>query len=121
MELKIASIFIVLLLFYGFSQRRRPSVHIPVMVGAFALDMLLVLYIELNRHAVEQAIGPTVPIMKVHLFFSFGTVILYVVQIVGGILRSRTGGAPWHKQAGYAFLLFRVGNLVTSFLIPTTG
>jgi len=121
MELKIASIFIVLLLFYGFSQRRRPNVHIPVMVMAFILDMLLVLYIELNRHAVEQAIGPTVPIMKVHLFFSFGVVILYLVQIVGGILRKTRGGAPWHKQAGYAFLLFRVGNLVTSFLIPTTG
>src|SRR3972149_7428591 len=110
MELKIASIFIVLLLFYGFSQRQRPNVHIPVMATAFILDMLLVLYIELNRHAVEQAIGPTVPIMKVHLFFSFGVVILYLVQIVGGVLRKTKGGARWHKQAGYAFLLFPRGD-----------
>jgi len=121
MELKIASVIIVLILFYGFSQRKRPSVHIPVMVGAFILDMSLLLYIELNRGAVAQAIGPTPPIMKVHLFFAFGVVILYVVQIVGGILRKKRGGAPWHKQAGYAFLLFRVGNLITSFMIPTTG
>jgi hypothetical protein len=121
MTLKILSVGIVLLLFYGYSQRRQSRIHIPVMVGAFILDMLLVLYIELNRHAMEQAVGPTTLLMKVHLFFSFGVLILYLVQIVGGVLRHREAGASWHKEAGMAFLLFRVGNLVTSFFIPASG
>ena len=119
--LKALNVAIVLLLFYGLSQRFRPKVHIPVMALAFVLDMSLVLYIELNRHAIKQAIGPTAPVMKVHLVFSTLVVVLYVVQIATGILRYRRGGMASHKFTGAAFMVCRLGNLVTSFLIPTTG
>jgi hypothetical protein len=91
------------------------------MVSAFVIDMSMVLDIELTRAAVKTAMGPTSLLMKVHLFFAFGTVLLYLVQIVSGAIRFKKGGVKFHKYTGISFLLFRFGNMVTSFLIPTTG
>ncbi|MCA9430106.1 MAG: hypothetical protein KC940_06345 [Candidatus Omnitrophica bacterium] len=122
MVLKLISIGIVVLLFYGLSQRFRPKIHIPVMLSAFVLDVSLVLYIELTRDATGQAMGWShLPgIMKIHIFLSTMTVVMYLVQIVSGFIRFRKGGMPYHKHTGILFMIFRLGNLITSFLIETS-
>jgi hypothetical protein len=119
MELKLISVGVVALLFYGVSQRSRPRIHMPVMALAFLIDLSMVVYIELNRHAIEQAVHPTSGLMKVHLFCSIVAVLLYPVQIGSGLKKYLWGGVAFHKYTGAAFLFFRVGNLITSFLIPT--
>jgi len=119
--LQAISVFVVALLFFGLARRRNPRVHIPVMLTAFAADVALVLYIELSRGAIETAVGPTPTIMKIHIFFSVTTVVLYVVQIVTGARRYRGRGGKYHKETGIAFIAFRLLNLVTSFLIETHG
>lgn len=119
MGLKALSVGVVLLILYGYARRREPRVHIPVMLSAFVIDMSIVAYIEGSREAVRQAMGPTSPLMKLHLACSILTLALYLVQIGSGILKARGVAVPFHRQTGLAFLLFRVGNLVTSFLIPT--
>jgi len=90
------------------------------MISCFILDMALVLYIEMSRNAIKTAVGPNPPIMKVHLVFSVAVVVLYVFQMVSGYLRYRRGGMKYHKYTGIAFMVCRVVNLVTSFLIPVT-
>ena len=119
MLLKLAGVAVFVLLLFGFSQRSNRRIHIPVMLLAFALDMSLLGYIEFARGAVEQMVGPTSPIMKVHLSFSITTVALYFVQITSGVLRARGHKAAIHGYTGMSLLIFRFGNLVTSFLIPT--
>ncbi len=121
MILKLISIGIVGLLIYGLTQRFRPKVHIPIMLSAFALDVSLVLFIELTRDATGQALGwANLPeIMKFHIFLSTMTVVFYIVQIVSGFRRYRYGGMPYHLHTGILFMIFRLGNLITSFLIET--
>jgi len=120
MYLKIISIAIVTLLLYGLTQRRRPHVHIPVMLFCFVADMLVVLYIELSRQAVGQLLTPNNPfIMKVHLFFSIGVLLFYLIQIVTGFIRYKRGGMKIHLYTGICFLICRFGNLITSFMIET--
>jgi hypothetical protein len=119
MFLKLAGLAVFALLLVGFAQRHNRRIHIPIMVTAFLLDMGLVMWIELARGAVEQLTGPTAPMMKLHLFLSIGTVVLYLTQIISGYVKARYGGASIHLYTGYTFLLFRFGNLVTSFLIET--
>jgi len=122
MVLKIISIGIVILLFYGLTQRFRPRIHIPVMLSAFVLDVGLVLYIELSRDATGTAMGwDDLPgIMQIHIFLSTMTVVMYLVQIVSGFIRYRKGGMPYHKHTGILFMVFRLGNLLTSFMIDTS-
>lgn len=121
MILKLISIAVVALLVYGILQRSRPKIHIPVMLTAFVVDVALVLYIELTRDATGQALGwgDLPAMMQVHIFLSTMTVVLYLVQIVSGVIRYRGGAAPYHLYTGIAFMVFRLGNLLTSFLIET--
>ena len=123
MILKLISIGIVILLVYGITQRFRPKIHIPVMLIAFVLDVALVLYIELSRDATGQALGwNDLPgIMQIHIFLSTMTVVMYLVQIASGFIRWKKGGMPYHKHTGIIFMLFRLGNLATSFMIETHG
>jgi len=123
MILKAFSIGIVCLLVYGLTQRFKPRIHIPVMLTAFVLDLALVLYIELNRDATGQALGwNDLPvIMRIHILLSTLTVVFYVIQIVSGFIRWRRGGMKYHLYTGIAFMAFRLGNLITSFMIETHG
>jgi uncharacterized membrane protein YozB (DUF420 family) len=120
MILKFLSVGVVALLLYGFSQRRHPRIHIPVMLAAFIADMSLVAVIELSRHAIEQAIHPAPSmVLRIHIGLSVVTVLLYLIQIGTGWLRWKRGGMKFHAYTGWTLLVFRLGNLVTSFLIPT--
>ncbi len=115
------SIGIVGLLIYGLTQRFRPKIHIPIMLSAFVLDVGLVLYIELTREATSQALGwgDLPAIMQIHIILSMMTLVMYLVQIVSGFIRWKKGGMRYHKHTGILFMAFRLGNLITSFMIDT--
>ena len=115
--LRVLNVLIFILLLIGFANRRQARIHVPIMVTAFVMDMLMLLYIEFTRHAIEHAIGETTLTMKVHLAASLLVVILYVGQIITGIRKKRGRTSRWHGKAGVVFLTARFVNLVTSFLV----
>lgn len=115
--LKLLSVLVFGLVLIGFANRRRRRIHIPLMVTAFLIDLGMVLYIELTRHAIEKAAAGVGPLMGVHIGLSVAVLLLYLGQIVGGIMKLRGRPVPWHRWGGGLFLLARFGNLVTSFMI----
>lgn len=115
--LKIISIVACLLLAAGYVNRRRKRVHIPLMLSAFVVDMGLVLYIELNRGAINTARTTTSGLMIFHIAISVGVVLLYLWQIYSGIRRARGGESVSHGITGVMLLVTRLGNLITSFMV----
>ncbi len=115
--LKILSITACALLVTGYLNRKRRGIHIPLVVSAFVIDMAIVLYIEISRGALEAAQAKMGPLMIVHITLSVITILLYFGQIVTGIRKLRGKPSAWHGVGGRLLLLFRFGNLVTSFLV----
>ncbi|MBI4604101.1 MAG: hypothetical protein HY721_19260 [Planctomycetes bacterium] len=125
---KVVNTAMVLLIAYGLWHRRRPRVHIPVMLTAFAVDLANVLAIELlisrsrtgGTGAVEQGItlfvrgGPL--LQQVHVAVSFLCVLGYVVAAVTGTRLWRTGkGRRLHRANALVFIATRLSSYVTSF------
>lgn len=121
MPLLAASAFILVLIFYGLAKRHNRKVHIPAMATAFALDVLLVLIVELTRHAIEKAIGHTdaSPLLIVHITASLLTLVFYVVLTTSGIKLNKGDESrrESHRKYAYVFLVARVTNFVTSFWV----
>jgi hypothetical protein len=123
----IVSTLIVLALAYGIVNFRNRKIHVPVMLGCFVADVVLVLAIELNRAAVEtavdQAVHPTNPLLVFHIVVSLMTVVLYgVLTYLGfGLLKGQTQYLKWHKHLAHLFIVLRLTNYVTSFMVGGAG
>lgn len=115
--LKILSITACVLLLAGYLNRKRTRIHIPLVVSAFVIDMAIVAYIELSRGALDAASAKMGPLMIVHITLSVITILLYIGQIVTGIRKVRGKPSAWHGKGGRLLLLFRFGNLITSFMV----
>ncbi len=115
--LKAFSIFVCVLLIIGYFKRRQKKIHIPVMISAFVIDMIIVLIIEFSRGAIKTAQAKMGPLMIVHITISVIVVLLYFGQIVSGIKKAKGKTCNWHGRMGLTLLIFRLGNLVTSFMI----
>src|SRR4051812_28984319 len=117
--LHIISSLVVLLVALGLCFRRRPSWHLKFMVGAFLLDVALVLYIELTRQAVETVAARVRPLLWFHAAVSLGVLVCYVVMIVLGrrLLNGRKASRGTHRNLGIAFCVLRGLNYVTSFMV----
>ena len=120
--LLIISTFVVLLLAFGFLNRHKRHIHIPVMASAFVIDLGLVIYIELNRHAVETLITHSNAFMIFHVSVSTLVLVLYVMlAVVGSKMAKLTTGEQLvsltskHVTLARIFILFRLTNYVTSF------
>jgi hypothetical protein len=114
---KLASILAVVLILAGLTQRRKKHVHIPLMLTAFLIDISIVVAIELTRGAVASARAKMGPLMVVHIIISVLVLVLYAVQIVSGVRKARGRPGRWHGYTGISFVLLRLGNLVTSYLV----
>lgn len=101
----------------GLVNRRRKRVHIPIMLGAFVGDLALVLYIELTRDAIATARTHMTTLMAVHVTLSVLVLALYVTQIVSGLKKALGGTKSWHGKTGWALLMCRLGNFITSLLV----
>ena len=112
----------------GLYFRKRMSLHIPLMLTAFAIDLSLVLVIEFQRMAVEKVVAHVASGTNYFLIFHAGISLLVLVCYV---LLTWTGskaykgmkagsGKPreiyaWHKKLALAFIVLRLINYVTSF------
>ncbi|MBI2922476.1 MAG: hypothetical protein HYY18_15605 [Planctomycetes bacterium] len=100
----------------GLAFRRRRRVHIPLMLSAFVLDVASVLYLQVQRQAVQTAVGKPTTMLMIHVSLAIGTILLYLIVIPLGWRLAVTGkGRPQHRRAAVLFLLFRVGTWVTAF------
>lgn len=118
------STLIVLLIAAGLWYRKQARVHIPLMLSAFVLDVLLVLYIEITRHAIEtvgtEITAPTHnDLLVFHVIVSLLTLLLYVGLTWSGIklYRGDHGKRNLHRNMAAAFILCRLSNYVTSFWV----
>jgi len=115
--LKILSILVCIALVIGYANRRRPRLHVPIMLSAFLVDMAMVVYIELDRGAMATARAKMGPLMVVHIALSCVVILLYLGQIATGVRNLKGTRSRWHRHAGLWLILTRIGNLVTSFLV----
>lgn len=113
------SSLVLVLIALGLRFRRQRRVHIPLMISAFALDLGLVLWIELNRQAVEQALAGVQGLLLFHILVSLLVLVLYAALIASGLgwLKARPWGIAWHRRLALAFIVCRLTNFVTSLFL----
>jgi putative Ca2+/H+ antiporter (TMEM165/GDT1 family) len=89
------------------------------MISAFALDFLLVVYIEASRHAVEKVVSRVSPMIWFHAGVSVGVLLCYVAMILlgRGVLAGQVNSRKWHFTVGLTFVVLRSLNYVTSYML----
>lgn len=118
-----ASLAIFCILLAGYFLRSDRRLHKRCMLTAFCLDVALVLWIEISRHAIEKSLGvagykPPGPLLLFHIAVSVLVLILYIAQIVLGVrFTGQPQGLQWHRRCGRLLLACRFANIVTSFMI----
>lgn len=114
-----ASTASLLLVAAGLVSRRRRLLHVRLMLTAFAIDVALLLFIEIRRGAVEKVITAGRALLTFHVAVSVLMLAGYVVQLTLGmrILRGSEGHRRMHALCGACFCVFRLLNYVTSFLV----
>jgi len=133
--LHLASTMVLVLIAVGLYYRHQPNMHWKFMTSAFVTDVVLVLYIELTRHAVETVTTQVKPLVWFHALVSTSVLVLYVAMIVLGrkllaapatALASNVGPIDaghsqqtrnLHRNLGMAFCVVRLLNYVTAFMI----
>jgi len=113
----LISILVCVLLIVGVLNRRRKTVHIPLMATAIGIDLAMVLYIELTRGAVQAAEERMGLLMIVHIAISVAVLVLYGIHIWTGIKKARGHSGPTHGRIMYATVSLRVLNLITSIMV----
>ena len=100
-------------------RKRNPQLHLRLMISAFTIDVLLVLYIEIRRHAVERVATHIQPLLWFHAGVSLAVLICYVVLIMLGrpMLAGRFQTRSLHRNVGIAFVTLRLLNYVTSYMV----
>lgn len=117
--LKLLSAFVCVLVVVGLLKRTERKTHIAMMISALAIDLGLVLYLELKRGVVESIPGRELSgLLIFHIALSVVVLGLYGVQLYTGIKKKLKGlPCPTHKRAAIAFVITRFGNLITSVLV----
>ncbi|MBI3089898.1 MAG: hypothetical protein HYY96_04465 [Candidatus Tectomicrobia bacterium] len=108
----------LLILAAGFLNRFHRRRHIPLMLSAFAIDLGLLLHIEITRHAIEKVSRQPSRLLLLHVLISVLMLLGYVVMVCAGIMVLRRN--RWrrlHRHAAKVFLTLRALNYVTSYLV----
>jgi hypothetical protein len=117
--LQALSSLVVVILLGGFLLRNRRPIHIPLMIAAFAIDLGLVLAIELNRGAIRKATSRPSPLLLFHVLMSIIALLSYAAMATLGNA-VRNGGErwrPWHKRVAWVLGGSRMANYVTSWML----
>jgi hypothetical protein len=106
--------FAFALLVAGFTQRNGfPPLHACLMAIGMAIDVSLVLTLEITKNAVGTALGPDMSLyQRIHIGASTGAVVLYFPVFVLGLIRLfKPSSSPRlrnaHRNLGYAALGLR--------------
>jgi hypothetical protein len=77
-----------------------------------------VVYLQVQRSAVQTAVSHMTPILGVHVGFAAGTILAYVYMIATGWrLAARDAGRLAHRAGAVVFMVCRVGTWGTSFFV----
>ncbi|MEK7470209.1 MAG: hypothetical protein AAB074_22800 [Planctomycetota bacterium] len=115
---QLYSTVVLALIAAGLAFRRRRRIHIPIMLGAFALDLGSVVYLQVQRNAVQKAAAEPTTILMVHIAFALSALLLYTAMTVTGTKLARRGtGRPMHRGLACVFLVCRVSTWGTSFFV----
>jgi uncharacterized membrane protein YozB (DUF420 family) len=118
--LHLASTLVLVLIAAGLWARKvNPRWHRAFMVSAFVSDLLLVLYIEFTRHAVEKVAARVQPILWFHSAVSVAVLCCYVAMIRLGrpMLAGNYENRATHRKLGMIFVVLRTVNYVTSYML----
>lgn len=117
--LHIASTIVLLLVATGLILRHRPEVHPKIMFSAFTMDLLLVLYIEFTRGAIEKVSSEFAGLLWLHAGISTAVLAAYVAMIVLGrrLASGRVTSRATHRNLGIIFCVLRSLNYVTSYMV----
>ena len=115
---QIQSLFILCLMGCGLYYRRRRSLHIKLMSGVIAWDILLILQIELNRGAVAKAsqVVSNTALLNIHVGLALLCVLGYMGLIVAGrkLLAGHGSWRNFHRSLGWSVLVLRIFVFITS-------
>lgn len=118
--LHVLSTIVILVLATGIWMRKRSVTwHWRLMIAAFILDIGLVLYIEITRHAIETVAGEISPLIWFHAAVSTAVLVLYFVMFALGrkIIVSGNRFRLTHRNVALAFCACRGINYVTSYWV----
>lgn len=109
------------LLLIGYSRRSIRAQHVPLMISAIALDISLVVYLQITRNAVQKAMEFSMePLQQLHVLFATLTLLLYVPAVYLGIQLLRGGQTAGlrqrHKRVAITALLTRTLSLLLMLL-----
>ena len=114
---------VLLLICVGVSLHKRRHIHVPIMISAFTLDMISVLYLEFSRGVIQEALAhASAGMLQLRLVFAATTLLGYAIAIYTG-RKLLKGAAIYriHRTNAMVFLVARTGVLVTSFwVLPLT-
>lgn len=117
----LVSTFVICLIAVGIMFHRKLEIHIPLMVTAFVLDLILVLVIEIDRYAVHKVMEEvTAAAPDIFVIFHASVSLLVILFYIAlGITGSKTikdrSKLSVHKKLAYCFIVLRLINYVTSF------
>jgi len=115
----ISTLVLVLIAAGLWFRSRRRAVHLGFMISAFVVDLSLVLYIELTRHAVEKVAAHVHLLLWFHAGVSLVVLLCYAAMVTLGwrMVNGRTELRHLHRTLGITFVVFRSLNYITSFLV----
>ena len=116
--LRLLSVMVFCMLLIGVACRRRRRLHMRLMISAIAIDVGLVLYLEIARGVIESIPKrPMTPLLFVHILLSVSVLVMYGIQVYTGIKNARGERSARHASMMPWLLVTRFGNLVTSFFV----
>jgi len=115
----ILSTLVLLLIVWGIMRRKQPKKHLWIMITAFAVDVALVVYIEISLHAVGTVFSGPELLLWFHILVSVLVLAAYIFQLQIGwkLIRGIATSRLTHIWVGVAFCVLRLTNYVTSFYI----
>lgn len=119
------STLVILIVFVGLLYRHKKKIHIPLMSTAFAIDVILVLIIELQRQAIENVLVNRSIFVWFHVLISVSVLVFYIILAKTGTemakavrIDAETKLVRIHKFSAIIFVILRLTNYVTSFFMP---
>ena len=117
---QLQSTFVVALLIFGALQaKKNRKLHQRMMSFAMAWDIIIILQIEITRHAVEKAmtVSNNTMMLNIHVALAVSTVVFYGIVFYLGrkVMQGHTHLIPRHKSLGKITLVLRLLTYITSF------
>ncbi len=116
-----SSIVVVLLILGALQAKKNRRVHQRIMNFAMAWDIILIIQIELTRHAVEKAIqiNSNSMVLNIHVALAITTVVCYGILFYLGrkIMVGNHQFIAKHKNLGKITIVLRLLTYITSFSI----